>query len=245
MMNMLAGNGHAPDREQFRQVMLRVFLWFSHDPAFDDLYDAATAALPVLAGYMMDLAMRGEDVASLNRVLNLLAVYLDEAALESPATTESSFVIRMGLHGIDEALDQRPTTILDISPVVREKQDAILARTDLSAALRTLLGAADGDKIRALHERFTDLSVAKNILYNIVRAAGEALLPVIEAHIFDLHPADQSFLLHGLDAFPKSKSVLAFYKRFLARNHYPSLVEEVKKYEKRVRSGTKTTGWET
>lgn len=239
-----ANSGGDFNRDEFRRVMLRAFLWFSHDPGFEDLHQAATAAMPVLAGYMMDRRTRDEDTSSVDEVLSLLATYLDEAALSLPPTREATNVVSMGLYGVAEALDQRAKTILGVSPLVRRKQDSLLKRKSTTASLRKLLKASDGTKIRTLLHRFMDLKVAKNSVYNLVRLNGEHVLPEIEAHIFELHPADQDYLLHGLDAFPKSKLVLGFYKRFLAKNRHASLAEQVKKYARRVKAGMRTTGWE-
>ncbi len=49
MQSYLVNSGMDLTPERFREL-LRAFRWFGHDPRFEDLHEAAEAALPVLAG---------------------------------------------------------------------------------------------------------------------------------------------------------------------------------------------------
>jgi hypothetical protein len=95
-----------------------------------------------------------------------------------------------------------------------------------------------------LEKLATKLTVCKDNVYQLVRTTGDTLLPAIEAHIYDLCATDQGFLLHGLDAFPKKKSVIAFFNRFVKKNRHPSLDVMARRHRDRVKKGKKTTGWE-
>jgi hypothetical protein len=59
-----------------------------------------------------------------------------------------------------------------------------------------------------------------------------------------LLPADQLYLLHGLDAFPKNPAVIALYERVIAETPHDHVREKVTAYLSRVRTGKKPTGWE-
>jgi len=247
-MNALFGFNvamHAPKAtvsERDFPMLLRGFFWFSHNPLFQDVYDAARAMMPVFGAYIVLAAKRGESDFGSKRAADLLADYLDDGALSLRPNEDSCDVVKSPCYAIESALD----AVADLMSIGGEiiELEAKLAE-GASEGLAKILALPPKGRVSVLKERMLEVAGSKNAVYNIVRVAGIRMLPAIEAHLGSLHPRDQDYVLHGLDAFPKSKRVLAFYDRFLERNRDEYLAERVKKYRARVSKGIRTTGWET
>lgn len=230
--------------------LLRPFEWYSHEPKFDDLYAAATACMTVLGATMIHLIRNeGEDKDSfeVSRIMNAMEVlgsYLDKATLSLPEGQESTNAVSLPLYSISDKVNETPK-LMEVDASIIEKERFLAQKAKQDPLLAAALDRSPGERIEHLKNLFSSVTASKNFVYNIVRTHGESLIPEIEKLVPRLHPTDQDFFLHGLDAFPKSKKVLDFYDRFLKANKYPSLVENVEKYRGRVKKGVKTTGWET
>jgi hypothetical protein len=227
---------------EFR-ALLRCFRWYSHDPKFEDLYDASVAAMPVLGALLPYLAKKGQDysVQSVSRALEVLAEYLDSASLSLRETEEGTDIVSTMIYSVESDV-AKARNLLAINSVVKKKESELHKRA--SPALKKLLKLSPRKRLENLKARFQEVRTAKNYVYNFVRISGKDLLPVIEQALPDLHPTDQDYLLHGLDAFPKDKSVLAFFDRFLRSTKSEYLKQRVQKYKARVKKGQKTTGYE-
>src|SRR5262245_12591742 len=141
MKSYAVNNGALVSSADWR-AFLRSFRWFSHEPIFQDLHDAATSGLPVLGGYLMHLDATGapaDDVSRLNKAMDVLATYLDQGALELAEEEEATQLIATALYDVPETLEKLPTSVLDIAPVVRAKNDELTGRAAGSAGLRNLL----------------------------------------------------------------------------------------------------------
>lgn len=239
---LMNASGGTISPEEFRGL-LRCFQWYSHDPKFEDLYDASTAAMPVLGAAMIYLAKQDEAYAvqQVSRAADLLGEYLDSASLSLRETEEGTAIVSTMLYAVEDKI-AKAKGLLAINPVVKEKEAELLKRA--SPALKKLLKLSPKKRLEVLKDRFQEVRTAKNYLYNFVRLSGKDLLPVIDEALPRLHPMDQDYLLHGLDAFPKNKAVLAFFDRFLASTKSEYLKAQVEKYKERVKKGQKTTGYE-
>lgn len=107
-----------------------------------------------------------------------------------------------------------------------------------------LLDQGDRVSYEDLKELCAGLVQLKNAAYNLVRKGGDDHVDNIAALLPRLLPADQLYLLHGLDAFPKNPAVIALYERVIAETAYDHVREKVTAYLSRVRTGKKPTGWE-
>jgi len=227
---------------EFR-ALLRCFRWYSHDPKFEDLYDASVAAMPVLGAMLAYLAKKGQghSAQSVSRALEVLADYLDSASLSLRETEEGTDIVSTMIYSVESDV-AKARNLLAINSVVKKKEAALQKRA--SPALKKLLKLSPRKRLENLKDRFQEVRTAKNYVYNFVRISGKDLLPVIEEALPDLHPMDQDYLLHGLDAFPKDKAVLAFFDRVLRSTKSEYLKQQVQKYKARVKKGEKTTGYE-
>jgi hypothetical protein len=229
-------------------ILLRPFLWFSLDPKFEDLFDVCTAAMPVLGAYIIHKT-KNENVpkddfslVQVSRLADLLAGYLDSGAISLGETEEAANIISYPCYSLDAELG-KIRNLLKVDSVIVKKEEELNAGA--TAGLKEILKLSPKERIVRLKDKSTDLNTCKNCVYNIIRSCGKSLLKPLAQNIHKLAPTDQDFFLHGLDAFPKSKDVLAFYDKFLADTKYESLKEPVAKYRERVKKGVKTTGWET
>lgn len=226
---------------------LRGFRWYRHENRFEDVYNAALVAMPVLGGYVVakaakeKLALTDYPLSKVNRGMQILAAYLDGSPIEVAESEDPADLVSTPCYSIESDLAELPD-VLTVD-VAREK-DAEL-RAEGGAEWKESLDKNAAERIALLKERFSDITACKNCVYNIVREIGKNILPAIEEALSSLLPADQDFLLHGLDAFPKNKEVLAFYDRFLESTPPEYLKIQVEKYRGRVKKGVKTTGWES
>jgi hypothetical protein len=239
---LMNASGGTLSPSEFR-ALLRCFRWYSHDPKFEDLYDASVAAMPVLGAMLAYLAKKGEDysVQRVSRALEILADYLDSASLSLSETEEGTDIVSTMIYAIESDV-AKARSLLAINSVVKKKEAQVQQRA--SPSLRKLLKLSPTKRLENLKARFQEVRTAKNYVYNFVRISGKDLLPLIEEALSDLHPTDQDYLLHGLDAFPKNKSVLAFLDRFLRSTKSEYLKQRVQEYKARVKNGQKTTGYE-
>ncbi len=127
-------------------------------------------------------------------------------------------------------------------PLIAQQEEYLMSVAD--EALKKMLALSPAERIEQYKEIVQSFTTCKNAMYNIVRQKGKDMISQIEEHIESLIPADQAYILHGLDAFPKHKKIIAFYKAFLEKHPGEWIAGETEKYLARVESGKKTTGWE-
>ncbi|MCC6811519.1 MAG: hypothetical protein IT381_29080 [Deltaproteobacteria bacterium] len=230
-------------------IVFRCFYWYAHEPELSDLRDAALAVMPVVGGYAQRMHDKGETDASyplrdVLRAAEILAEYLDAASLTLRGDEDGAAIVVAAAYAMEDEVKKAGKKLLSSPPHVVKAERRLQALAKTRPGLKKLLALSPAKRVERLKVVFRCVTIAKNDAYNFVRTSGSGSLALIERTLKKLHPADQDFLLHGLDAFPKNRAVLALYRRFLAKKRTPTLTENVKKYADRVRRGVRTTGWE-
>jgi hypothetical protein len=100
-----------------------------------------------------------------------------------------------------------------------------------------ILHWSDSRKIERLQELFMELALCKNLVYHVIRREGKQLLHNLTDWLYQLHPADQAYILRGLDGFPKNRQVMALYTDFIQNSESDYAVQEVEKYLDKVARG--------
>lgn len=223
------------------EALLRPFRFLNDD--FEDFRNASMACMPLFAGFIIASA-GNEDatytVDSVKQTLELLGAYLDGRNIEIREHQDPAELIKLS-YDFDEHFAKAVNDIMAI-PLISQQEEYLMSVAD--DALKNMLALSPAERIEQYKELAQSFTTCKNAVYNIIRKNGKDLLPQIEQHIESLIPADQAYILHGLDAFPKNKGIIAFYQSFLEKHADEWIAGETKKYLGRVESGKKTTGWE-
>ena len=232
-------------------VSIRAFLWFRHETGikFIDLYEAHIAVMPIMGGAIAFLESQ-EEVASyikkeINSVAKIMSEYLDSADFAIEDDQDPASVISMGCYQLLNLYDEYENlTLVDKSSVAKKKHEELLNNPTTSKTLLEILQKEEKERIEYLKELHSKLAASKNVVYNMIRCAGNKVLDTIDSVIYDLYSTDADYILHGLDAFPEDEKVIEFYDSFFYKTNSPYLKKQVLKYRDRVEKGIKTTGWE-
>ncbi len=223
------------------ETLLRSFRFLNDD--FEDFRNASMACMPLFAGFIIASA-GNEDatyaVDSVKQTLELLGAYLDGRNIEIRERQDPAELIKLS-YDFDECFEKVTNDIMAI-PLISQQEEYLMSVAD--DTLKKILALSPAARIEQYKELAQSFTTCKNAVYNIIRKKGKDLLPGIEQHIESLIPADQAYILHGLDAFPQNKEIISFYQSFLEKHADEWIAGETKKYLTRVQSGEKTTGWE-
>ena len=247
MYQYLLNNNQAKFEDSDFPLLLRSFYWYSQNPPFEDVLNAAKAAMPVMGAYLIyksrneGLALDSYPLDEVNDSMSLLGAYLDHSEFTLLDHKNSADVVRSPFYAMEDV--SNIPNLLQSDTVIIEKEKQLKETAGKELAL--ILAKTPKERLEILNEAFTSIIACNNCLYNIIRSKGKKMIAAIKSNIYKLHYADQDFILHGLDAFPKNQDVLAFYEEFLQKNQSEHLKKQVEKYYQRVKSGMKTTGWET
>lgn len=223
------------------EALLRPFRFLNDD--FEDFRNISMACMPLFAGFV--IASAGNEDAeyatdSVKQTLEILGAYLDGRNIEIREHQDPAELIKLS-YNFDEYFEKVINDMMAI-PLISQQEEYLMSVAD--EGLKKVLALSPAERIEQYREIVQSFTTCKNAMYNIIREKGKDLVPQIEAHIESLIPADQAYILHGLDAFPKNKTIIAFYKSFLEKHPGEWIAGETEKYLERVESGKKTTGWE-
>jgi hypothetical protein len=169
-------------------------MWFSHNPKFEDLYNACEASMPVLGAYIMykakkeNLGLDDYSLAQVNRAAQLLGEYLDSASISMEETESSCDVVSFPLYSMEDDL-KKMKKLLEIDEVISKKEKELHERAN--ADQKKILKLSPPKRIDLLKEKFSEITACKNCVYNMVRANGDQVLDTIEEIIYTLHQTDQ------------------------------------------------------
>lgn len=93
-----------------------------------------------------------------------------------------------------------------------------------------MLQGSEAKAMRALSKLMYDIYGRKHIAYWVLSRVGWQQVATLGSLIHGLPPADQTFILHALDASLHQPGVRKFYKDFIAGTPYPHLVAEARRY---------------
>ena len=222
------------------EVLLRPFRFWDD---FQDITCAMIACMPVFGGYILANGGKEEDRFTRDEVkktLDIAGAILDGRPFSISEWQDPAELLKLPYDFTEKA--GAIGNLLSVTSLIEEQEAHLQAIEEPGIAELMKLGTME--RVERYTEVIQSISTCKNCVYNIVRNSGDQLLGEIEAHIDSLIPADQSFVLHGLDAFPKHEKIIAFLESFIEKHPGEWIAEEAGKYLERVRSGTETTGWE-
>ncbi len=100
----------------------------------------------------------------------------------------------------------------------------------LATTWAATLKGGEAAAMRALATLMHDIYQSKHVAYNVLRIVGWQQVGALGSLIHGLPPADQTFLLHALDASLDRPGVRRFYEDFIATTPYPPLAAEARRY---------------